>query len=182
MTASRAISDPSYIWWAIRPSLKHPTLELRVADSCTSVADALGIAALYRALARHLDMNPLVNGAMTASSRAVALENKWRAQRYGIHGSFIDEGTQTLKNVADVFDEVIDMIDADIRELGVRDEIVALRTVFQRGTSADTQIALHTEALGRGRGNTEALADVIDWLASTTRGAESLVAQPELVH
>lgn len=182
MTASRAIADPSYIWWAIRPSLKHPTLELRVADSCTSVTDALGIAALYRALVRHLDRNGSVNGQMTAASRAVALENKWRAQRYGIHGSFIDEATQSLKGIAHVFDEMVDMLDADIRELGVRDEVTALRSVFQRGTSADTQIALHTEAIGRGLGNTEALADVVDWLALTTRGVTAVLPDPELVH
>jgi len=32
---AKIIPDASYIWWALRPSLKYPTLELRVADSCT---------------------------------------------------------------------------------------------------------------------------------------------------
>ena len=27
-------------WWAVRPSLSHPTLELRLTDCCTSVDDA----------------------------------------------------------------------------------------------------------------------------------------------
>ena len=27
------MEDSSYVWWAIRPSLKHPTLELRAPDS-----------------------------------------------------------------------------------------------------------------------------------------------------
>ncbi len=40
------------------PSLKHPTLELRVADSCTRVDDTLAIAALYRCLVRHLARDP----------------------------------------------------------------------------------------------------------------------------
>ncbi|MBV8838673.1 MAG: YbdK family carboxylate-amine ligase, partial [Alphaproteobacteria bacterium] len=31
------MEDSSYVWWAIRPSLKHPTLELRAPDSCTLV-------------------------------------------------------------------------------------------------------------------------------------------------
>ncbi len=29
------IEDSSYVWWAIRPSLRHPTLELRAPDCCT---------------------------------------------------------------------------------------------------------------------------------------------------
>src|SRR6266849_5990123 len=42
------IEDSSFIWWAIRPSLRNPTLELRAPDSCTLVEDAIAIAALYR--------------------------------------------------------------------------------------------------------------------------------------
>lgn len=41
------IPDASYIWWAIRPSLRNPTVELRVADSCTRIEDALAIAARF---------------------------------------------------------------------------------------------------------------------------------------
>ena len=46
--------DASYIWWTVRPSLKHPTLELRAPDVCTRVDDAIAIAALYRAVTRRL--------------------------------------------------------------------------------------------------------------------------------
>src|SRR5262252_7716789 len=60
------MEDSSYIWWAIRPSLKHPTLELRAPDTCTRLGDALAIAALYRALARQLTRNPWLNWDLTA--------------------------------------------------------------------------------------------------------------------
>src|SRR5262249_58125048 len=86
------MADSSYIWWAIRPSLKHRTLELRAPDSCTRVDDALALATLYRALARHLTRNPWRNWDLTAVDRAIVVENKWRAQRYGIHGTFVDIG------------------------------------------------------------------------------------------
>ena len=54
MIAAKAIKDASYVWWAVRPSKRYPTLELRIADSCTFVEDAIAIAALYRALLRKL--------------------------------------------------------------------------------------------------------------------------------
>src|SRR4051812_27990528 len=51
LVGSGVMDDSSYVWWAIRPSAKYPTLELRAPDCCTRVEDALAIAALYRRLA-----------------------------------------------------------------------------------------------------------------------------------
>src|SRR5215218_5582224 len=33
LVEARIIPDATYIWWALRPSLRHPTLELRICDS-----------------------------------------------------------------------------------------------------------------------------------------------------
>src|SRR4029077_7012121 len=96
------VGDGSYVWWAIRPSLKHPTLELRAPDCCTLLDDSLAIAALYRTLARHLYYNPWRNAGLNAVSRAIVVENKWRAQRYGVHGTFVtDEGAVTVPEMLD---------------------------------------------------------------------------------
>ena len=54
MVRSDAMQDASHLWWAIRPSLKYPTLELRAPDCCTRLDDTIAIAALYRSLARFL--------------------------------------------------------------------------------------------------------------------------------
>ncbi len=58
MVRSGAMQDASHLWWAIRPSLKYPTLELRAADSCTRLDDSVAIAALYRVLVRYLYTHP----------------------------------------------------------------------------------------------------------------------------
>jgi glutamate---cysteine ligase / carboxylate-amine ligase len=52
LVKANVIADSSFIWWAIRPSLGHPTLELRAPDSCTRVEDSVAVAALFRVLAR----------------------------------------------------------------------------------------------------------------------------------
>src|ERR1700757_577344 len=82
------IEDSSFVWWAIRPSLQHPTLELRAPDCCTRVDDAIAIAALYRTITRHLCLNRWRNADLDAVQRALIIENKWRAQRYGVQGTF----------------------------------------------------------------------------------------------
>src|SRR3954454_10434683 len=75
LTKADIIDDASYVWWALRPSLKHPTLELRAPDCCTFVDDSIAIAALYRALARRVCRNPWLNADMTAVWRAIVVEN-----------------------------------------------------------------------------------------------------------
>jgi carboxylate-amine ligase len=176
LVAARAIENSSYVWWIIRPSLKYPTLELRVADSCTRVEDTIAIAALYRCLVRHLVNDPALNRAQTGASRAIVEENCWRAQRYGIHGSFVDEATRSAKPLGQVLNEVIDMVEDDALALGCRGELDLARWILARGTSADQQLNLYTEGLGRGLSNRDALAGVVDWLSAETTG------QPAVAH
>ena len=40
------IEDGTKVWWDVRPSVRYPTLEMRISDVCTSIDDALCIAAL----------------------------------------------------------------------------------------------------------------------------------------
>jgi glutamate---cysteine ligase / carboxylate-amine ligase len=173
LVAARAIENSSYVWWVIRPSLKHPTLELRVADSCTRVEDTIAIAAIYRCLVRRLSLDTKLNAGQTGASRAINDENGWRAQRYGIHGSFVDEKTRSAKPVRELLDEVLDLVAEDARELGCEREIDLARWIVARGTSADQQLTLYTEALGRGLSSRDALTGVVDWLSAETVGASA---------
>lgn len=164
LVAARAIRDSSYVWWTIRPSQKHPTLELRAPDSCTRVEDSVAIAALYRALVRHLVRDPKLNAGIDAVDRAIAVENKWRAQRYGIHGSFVDRKTREAVPVTQAVEALIDQLREDARALGGLDELEHLRTILGGGTSADIQIAVYQEAAHRTGNRNEALNAVKTWL------------------
>ncbi|WP_371344876.1 carboxylate-amine ligase [Ancylobacter sp. IITR112] len=164
LVAARAIRDSSYVWWTIRPSEKHPTLELRAPDSCTRVEDSVAIAALYRALVRHLVRNPRLNAGIDPVERAIAAENKWRAQRYGVHGSFVDRRAREAVPVAQAVEELIDQLTDDAEALGGRAELEHLRTIVRGGTSADIQIAVYQEAAHRTGNRAEGLKAVNTWL------------------
>ena len=167
LTAAGVIPDASYVWWAIRPSLKHPTLELRAPDSCTLVEDSIAIAALYRSLTRKLVRDPMHNADLDAIQRAIVVENKWRAQRYGIHGTFIDTHGGPAWRIPELLDELIEDVMPDAIALGCADEVWRCRAIARGGTSADMQLALfHAHASGAGR--TEGLAAVMDWLVAAT--------------
>lgn len=175
MTAAGAIADASFVWWAVRPSLAHPTLELRVADSCTYAQDAVTIAALFRALVRRLDRDPALNAGLTAASRAIAVENKWRAQRYGIHGSFVDEHKRCAVSVADALEDAIALAAEDAAALDSLPQVEAARQILARGTSADRQLSIYRYARAGGGARAQALGKVVDWLTAVTQhGAEQL--------
>jgi len=174
LVSARAIENSSYVWWVIRPSLKHPTMELRVADSCTRLDDTIAIAALYRCLVRRLSLNTSLNAGQTGASRAINDENGWRAQRYGIHGSFVDEKTRTAKPVRELLEETLDLVAEDAKVLGCQRELDLARWIVARGTSADQQLTLYTEAVGRGLSNRDALVGVVDWLSAETVGETAI--------
>jgi carboxylate-amine ligase len=167
LTRGGVIDDASYVWWAIRPSLHHPTLELRAPDSCTFVEDSIAIAALYRSLARMLVRDPLRNADLTAVERAIIVENKWRAQRYGIHGTFVDERSGCAVRVPDMVDDLLDDVLPDAEALGCVPEVLRCRAIANGGTSADAQLAVF-DAETKSAGRRAALAAVSDWLAAAT--------------
>jgi carboxylate-amine ligase len=160
------MQNSSYVWWSIRPSLNHPTLELRAPDCPTLVEDSLAIAALYRSLARRLSRNPWLNSDLNAVSRAIVVENKWRAQRYGVHGTFVCEKNGAVP-IGDLLEQVIEETSADAAALGCLDELLRCRGIAGSGTSADAQIAVY-EAHGPANGRAGALQAVTDWLAAAT--------------
>jgi len=162
---ARVIEDSSYIWWAIRPSLLNPTLELRAPDSCTLVEDGVAIAALYRTLARHLYVNRWRNADLDAVARAIIVENKWQAQRYGVHATFAaEDGAVT---VAEMLERVICDTAADAAALGCTVEIDRCRAIVGAGTSADAQLAVF-EAHKQNGSHGAALRAVTDWIAAAT--------------
>jgi carboxylate-amine ligase len=165
LVKASVMQDSSYIWWSIRPSLKHPTLELRAPDVPTLVDDSIAIAALWRSLARRVTYNPSLNRDINAVTRAVVVENKWRAQRYGVHGTLV--GEHGAVTVAEMLDQVIEETSADADALGCLDELRRCRTIVGAGTSADTQLAVF-EAHGPTEGRARALQAVKDWIAAAT--------------
>jgi glutamate---cysteine ligase / carboxylate-amine ligase len=159
------IADSSFIWWAIRPSLHNPTLELRAPDSCTLVEDSIAIAALYRTVARHLYVNRWRNCDLNAVARAIIVENKWQAQRYGVHATFASEdGAET---VAQMLERVIADTAADAAALGCTAEINRCRAIVGAGTSADAQLAVF-QAHNEHGDRDAALRAVTDWIAAAT--------------
>jgi len=169
LVGANIIPDASYIWWALRPSLPNPTIELRVADSCTRLDDAVAIAALFRCLVRALDRNRDLNAGFDRVGRAITAENKWHAQRYGIAATFVDPFSREPLDVRDWLDHVLELVADDMKALGCASDIKRLGTIVSEGTSANEQVKLFARSLAAGRERLTAIQDVIDWAAAETQ-------------
>ena len=171
LTWAKIIPDASYIWWALRPSLHNPTIELRVSDSCTRLEDAIAIAALFRCLVRALDRDRALNAGFDRVGRAITQENKWHAQRYGIAATFIEPFSRSPLTLAQWLDQVFDFIAEDVEALDCAGEIRNVHAIAAHGTSADRQVEIFGKARSAGRRRLTALREVVDWAAAETQVA-----------
>jgi carboxylate-amine ligase len=172
LAGANIIPDGSYIWWALRPSMNYPTIELRVADSCTRLDDTLAIAALFRCLLRALDRNRSINAGFDRVGRAITAENKWHAQRYGIAATFVDPFSRAPISIAQWLGQVSAFIAEDVEAFGCQHDIARLDRIVGGGTSARCQVDIFTKARAAGRRRLTAIQDVIDWAAAETLAIE----------
>ncbi len=168
LVGAGVIEDSSKIWWDIRPSSKFPTLEMRVADICTRLEDALCITALYRCWLRMLWRLRRRNQRWRAYANLLMYENRWRAQRYGIDGSLIDFGRGETIPYAQLLDELLEMISEDAEFFGCTTEAEHSRTILKRGTSAHWQRRVYEEAITDGATETEAVRALVQLLIRET--------------
>jgi carboxylate-amine ligase len=169
LTGSGVMADESYVWWAMRPSSRHPTLELRAPDVCTSIDDSLAMVALYRSLARHLYNRPALSLRVDTVQRAIAVENKWRAQRYGTGCIFASKDGPLP--IGELLNMVIEQVAGDAAALGCEEDLMHTRTILERGSSADFQLQTYEESNG-------SIVAVNRWIASTTIGVQGTPARP----
>src|SRR5262249_55527348 len=109
--------------------------------------------------------NPWHNGDIDAVSRAIVVENKWRAQRYGVHGTFVTGAGAVT--VGEMLERVIAETAKNADALGCAQEAQTGRNNVVGGTSADPQLAVF-EANKCGKNRDNALRAVTDWIASAT--------------
>lgn len=165
LVSGGAMKDASFLWWAIRPSLRYPTLELRITDACTNAEDTVALAALYRALIAFLVRNPNFGSDWSPITRRIIDENRWRAKRYGTSAEFIDDRTGEAVPIARVFQELCELVREDADRLGCTPTFKQLSAVLRNGTSAHRQLEIFIAKRQAGTGRTEALKAVVDWLA-----------------
>lgn len=164
LVAAGIVEDGTKLWWDIRPSVRFPTLEMRISDVCTTLDDAIAVASLYRCLLRMLWRLRRANQRWRRYAAMLVSENRWRAQRYGFDEGLIDFGRGEVVPYGELLEEMIALVADDAAHFGCQAELAHAREILARGTSAHRQLARYQKLKAGGCGDHEALAGVVDWL------------------
>jgi len=157
---THCIDNAKKIWWDIRPHPFFDTLEFRVCDVPMRLDETAALAALIQATVAKLYKLYSANQGFRLYRRALLMENKWRAARYGIEGKLIDFGKQTEVPFRQLAEEYLDFIDDVVDELDCREETGYVREILDGGTGADRQLRVFEQ--------TQDLKQVVDYIIQET--------------
>jgi carboxylate-amine ligase len=157
---TNCIDNAKKIWWDIRPHPHFPTLEFRISDMPMRLDETIAIAALCQAVVAMLYRLHEQNMSFRHYSRALIMENKWRASRYGLDGKLIDFGKQTEVPERDLIREMLDMVSKEAEQLGSTEELAYIERILDHGSGADRQLRVFAE--------TKDLKKVVDYMIEET--------------
>jgi glutamate---cysteine ligase / carboxylate-amine ligase len=156
------IDNAKKIWWDIRPHPFFNTIEIRVCDIPLRADETIALAALIQATAATLWRLHAKNIDYRQYSRALLMENKWRAVRYGLDGMLIDFGREKEVPERDLIHEYLNFVSDMAEELDSVDEIGYIRRILETGTGADRQLKVFAQSGGD-------LKAVVDYMAAETK-------------
>jgi len=161
LVKTNCIDNGKKIWWDVRPHPFFETIEFRVCDVPMRLEETVTLAALVQAICAKLFKLRAQNLGFRRYRRALILENKWRASRYGIQGKLIDFGKEIEVPFASLVGEMLEFIDDVVDELGSRRETEGVNWILQNGTGADRQLRVWEESGGD-------LKRVVDFICDET--------------
>ncbi len=161
LVKTNSIDNAKKIWWDIRPHPFFNTIEVRICDIPMRAEETIAIAALIQATAAKLWKLHACNQDYRQYSRALLMENKFRAVRYGLGGKLIDFGKQEEVEECDLIEEYLTFVADTAEQLGSLKEIEYIREMVRMGSGADRQLKVWRE--------TQDLKAVVDYMARETR-------------
>ncbi len=136
LVKTNCIDNGKKIWWDVRPHPFFDTIEFRVCDVPMRLEETVALAALIQAICVKLYKLREKNLGFRTYRRALLLENKWRASRYGIEGKLIDFGRRSKLPFRELAEEMLEFVDDVVDELGSRKEVESIRWILDNGSGA----------------------------------------------
>ncbi|MER7006430.1 glutamate--cysteine ligase [Dactylosporangium sp. NPDC000555] len=164
LVATGVMLDASMVLWWARPSLRYPTVEVRVGDVCPTTEDAVLVAGLVRAL-----VATAVAGIAAARPAPGVPDHllraaHWNAAHAGLDGTLIDLRRRAARPAWELVDELVATVGEALDQHGDRDDVTAgLVRLRRHGNGAARQ----RRAFAKGGGVPGVLAELA---AVTTSG------------
>lgn len=144
LLAVGVIRDRHQVYWDLRLSDAHPTLEFRVADVCLDVDDAVLHAALCRALARtawhELERDSRPSDPEAHLRPELLTAARWTAARFGLDAELVDLSERRRRPAREMVEQLLAHVGDALDEDGSRAEVEELvDRLGRQGTGARVQ-------------------------------------------
>jgi carboxylate-amine ligase len=164
LLATGSVREHTQIWWCVRPHQSFGTVELRNADGCPDVREAVAVAAFgYLMAARALRAIDEGEPIEELPARYIE-ENTWRAIRFGLDGELIDwpRGMRSVP-AAERIRALIADAEPEVRAHGLQPQVAVIERMLETGNCA--------QRLGRALGEGASLEELFAAEVRTTRGS-----------
>ncbi len=169
-----SVPEPRRWWWELRPHVEFGTLELRVPDAQTTLAEAAAVAAFAHALvgwlAERHDAGEALGAAgdwriverhdageaLGAAGDWRIAENRWAACRHGLDGEFADLATGARRPVRELLHERLEQFAPAAGRLGCAGELAGARALIAANGAVRQREVAARDGL---RGVTRSLVD-----------------------
>ena len=167
MAYTGVIDDISEIRWDLRPSPRLGTLEMRICDGASNLAEVLALAAFTQCLVEHFSTMLDAGEPLTHLPPWFVQENKWRTARYGMDAIIITNAAGDEELVADAVERLLIDLAPTAERLGCTAELEGVRTILHKGASYQRQRAV-------ARRNGGELLPVVEALVAEMRAGRPL--------
>jgi glutamate---cysteine ligase / carboxylate-amine ligase len=136
--------DTGMVYFDARLSANWPTVEVRVADVCLRVEDAVTLAGLVRGLVETAARDARDGRPVPEVRTEILRLASWRAGRSGITGELVHPRTQRPAPAEDVALALLDAVRPALADAGDERRVEAgVREILRRGTGADLQRSVY---------------------------------------
>jgi carboxylate-amine ligase len=130
-----AFPEPTFLWWDVRPQPRFGTVEVRVMDAQTTVADSAALVALVQSLAR-LECEEGYACEQLLAAQEVLDENRFVAARDGVEAKLIEPRLGRAVPVRELVPQVIQACRPHARALRCEPELEHIALLIERPSAA----------------------------------------------
>jgi glutamate---cysteine ligase / carboxylate-amine ligase len=117
-----ALPEATFLWWDVRPQPRFGTVEIRIMDAQSRLAETATLVALVQSVAR-LELEEGYVSEQACASDEVLAENRFLAARDGVDARLIDPAVESLRPVAEILIELLDSARPHAAALGCLAEL-----------------------------------------------------------
>ncbi len=142
------IDEVTELRWDVRPSPRFGTLEMRIADGATNIAEVASISALTHCFVEHFSSLIDAGEPLPTLQPWYVQENKWRSARYGMDAILVTDAAGDEELVTESIERWLEVLAPAAARLGCTAELEQVRTIVRKGASYQRQRAVARRASG----------------------------------